>query len=122
MDLNNFPATFSGIGGTGGTVVNGDLVFAGAISLSARKFVDRETTAINGTLDMTGVTGLTLTDVEVLTEEARELKPLALVSAATIRYPAAPIPVAGVPKGWSVSFTPDAIKLRAERGIVIICF
>ena len=76
----------------------------------------------NGTLDMTGVTGLTLTDVEVLTEEARELKPLALVSAATIRYPAAPIPVAGVPKGWSVSFTPDAIKLRAERGIVIICF
>ena len=122
LDLNNFPTTFSGIGGTGGTVVNGDLVLSGAVSLSARQFVDRVTTVINGTLDMTGVTGLTLTDVEVLTEEARELKPLALVSAATIRYPANPIPVAGVPKGWSVSFTPDAIKLRAERGIVIICF
>lgn len=119
LDLNNFPATFSGIDGTGGTVVNGDLVLAGAIQLSARKFVDRETTAINGTLDMTGVTGLTLTDVEVLTEEARELKPLALVSAATIRYPANPIPVAGVPKGWSVSFTPNAIKLGVQRGFVI---
>ena len=58
LDLNNFPTTFSGIDGTGGTVANGDIVLTGAISLSARKFVDRETTAISGTLDLTGVTSL----------------------------------------------------------------
>lgn len=119
LDLNNFPTTFSGIDGTGGTVANGDIVLTGAISLSARKFIDRETTAISGTLDLTGVTSLTLTDVDVLTEEARALKSLALVSASTVRYPANPIPVAGVPKGWTVSFTPNAIKLGVQRGFVI---
>jgi len=120
LDLNNFATTFSGVEGTGGKVTNGDLVLAGAITLSAQKFIDRETTAVDGVLDLTSVTQLTLTDAAVLTEEARALKSFALVSASSIRYPAQPIVVTGVPSGWGFVFTPTAIKLRYERGAVLI--
>lgn len=120
LDLNNFATTFSGVEGTGGTVKNGDLVLAGEITLSAQKFIDRETTEIDGILDLTGVTRLTLTDTEVLTEAARGLKSMRLLAAKTVRYPATPFEIVGVPSRWSVSCQPQGIRLGPDRGLILI--
>lgn len=99
LDLNGLAASFAGLGGTGGKVVGGDLALLGTLALSAQKFLDRETTAIDGTLDLTGVTRLELTEADALTEEALRLRPLSLVSATAIRYPSPGFEIVGVPKG-----------------------
>ncbi len=120
LDLNGFAASFAGVGGAGGKVVGGDLVLSGTFALSARKFIDRETTAIDGTLDLTGVTRLVLTETDVLTEAALRLRPLSLVSATAIRYPSPRFEIAGVPDGWCLVCTPTAIRLKRARGLAVI--
>lgn len=119
LDLNGFATAFSGLGGTGGKVVNGDLALKGALALSARRFVTRETMVIDGTLDLTGVVRLELSEADVLDAAAVQLKPMALLTATSIRYPSPLFAFVGVPKGWDIRCTPTAIRLRRERGFVL---
>lgn len=120
LDLNGLAASFAGLDGTGGKVVGGDLALLGTLALSAQKFLDRETTAIDGTLDLTGVTRLELTEADALTEEALRLRPLSLVSATAIRYPSPSFEIVGVPKGWCLVCTPTALRLKRARGLAIV--
>lgn len=109
-----------GPGRHGRKVVGGDLALLGTLALSAQKFLDRETTAIDGTLDLTGVTRLELTEADALTEEALRLRPLSLVSATAIRYPSPGFEIVGVPKGWCLVCTPTALRLKRARGLAIV--
>lgn len=120
LDLNHLATTFSGVDGTGGAVKNGDLVLTGALELSARKFIDRETTAFDGVLDLTGVVQLKLTDTEALTEAALTLRSFYLLKATSIRYPAKPFELIGVPDRWKLSCTSTGIKLAPDRGLCIL--
>ncbi|MGN0834138.1 MAG: hypothetical protein ACI4RD_10905 [Kiritimatiellia bacterium] len=120
LDLNNLAATFSGVGGTGGAVKNGDLVLTGVLELSARKFIDRETTAIDGVLDLTGVAQLKMTDTAVLTEEASTLRSSYLLKATSIRYPAQPFEIVGVPNQWKIACTSTGIRLAPNRGLGLL--
>lgn len=120
LDLNDLAVTFTGIGGTGGRVTNGAVALVGNISMSAQKFIERQTTAIDGDIDLSGVTRFTLTDAEVLTEEAETLKSMPLVSAASIKYPATPFEIVGEPRGWKVVCTSTAIKLQHNSGMIFV--
>lgn len=120
LDLNNVSeATFTGVDGTGGTVANGDLKIVGEWKISAKKFIDRETTAITGTLDLTDCTGITLTDTEVLDEAAKQLKSLKLFTATTV-VGLADVEISGVPKDWKVSKIGNGIRLSIENGLIFI--
>lgn len=120
LDLNNVSeATFTGVDGTGGTVANGALKIVGEWTVSAKKFLDRETTAITGTLDLTDCTGITLTDTEVLDEAARQLKGLKLFTATTV-VGLADVEISGVPKDWKVSKIGNGIRLSSEKGLVFV--
>lgn len=115
--------TFTAIDGTGGTAANGSVKVIGengVLSVSAQKFIDRETTAIVGTLDLSKVTEIVLTDTDVLTEEAKSLKGLNLFSATTIVLPTEDISVAGVPKGWHTRLTDHGFRLAPDSGMAII--
>lgn len=120
LDLNNVSeATFTGVDGTGGTVANGALKIVGEWKISAKKFLNRETTAITGTLDLTDCTGITLTDTEVLDEDAKQLKGLKLFTATTA-IGLEDAEVSGVPEGWKVSKVGNGIRLSGEKGLVFI--
>ena len=120
LDLNNVSeATFTGVDGTGGTVANGELKIVGEWTVSAKKFLNRETTAITGTLDLTDCTGITLTDTEVLDEAAKRLKGLKLFTATTV-VGLADVEVSGVPKDWKISKIGNGIRLSTEKGLLLL--
>lgn len=120
LDLNNVSeATFTGVDGTGGTVANGALKIVGEWKISAKKFLNRETTAITGTLDLTDCTGITLTDTEVLDEAAKQLRSLTLFKA-TEAVGLADVEISGVPEGWRVTKTDNGFRLSSEKGMLLL--
>ena len=126
LDLNGFdadaerPVAFTGVSGTGGAVANGAAKVTGVWTISARKFLDRETTAVSGTLDLTGVTKIVIADGELLNgEEAKALANMDLFSATTVIWPANLV-VERLPSGWSVKMTANGLRLGQEKGLVLI--
>ena len=120
LDLNGHAATFAGLAGNGGTVVNGAVVMEDGATISAKKFVDRETTVVTGTLDLSGVTSLTLTDTEVLDEAAKKAKGVMLFTATDLVLPQGGIEVDGVPPDFHVTWRPNGLRLGPDRGAVLI--
>lgn len=124
IDFNNFTEpTFTAIGGTGGTAANGTVKVIGedgVLSVSAQKFIDRESTAIFGTLDLSAVTEIALTDAEVLTEESKSLKGLNLFSATTVVLPDGDVSITGVPKGWHARLTGRGLRLAPDKGMMLL--
>ena len=125
LDLNHFdedaerPVSFTGLVGTGGAVVNGAAKLTGEWRISARKFLDRESTAIEGTLDLSAVTKIVLTDAELLDDAAAQLARLALFSATEVVWPENLV-IEGVPDGWSVRRTANGLKLGFDKGLMLI--
>lgn len=124
IDFNNLTEpTFTAIGGTGGTAANGSIKVIGedgVLSVSAQKFIDRESTAIFGTLDLSAVTEIALTDAEMLTEEAKSLKGLNLFSATTVVLPDGDVSITGVPKGWHARLTGRGLRLAPDKGMMLL--
>ena len=124
IDFNDLAEpTFTAIGGTGGTAANGSVKVvgeSGVLSVSAQKFIDRESTAIAGTLDLSAVTEIALTDADVLTEEAKSLKGLNLITATTIVLPTGDVSITGVPKGWHARLTDRGLRLAPDKGMLML--
>lgn len=123
LDLGNVSdATFSGVAGTGGTVANGTLKIVGEWKISAKKFLDRETTAVAGTIDLTGCTGITLVDTEVLDESTVALKGLDLFAATSV-VGLEDVEVSGAPANWRLTKRPDGLRLAppAKGFMLMIC-
>ena len=125
LDLNGFdadaerPVTFSGLAGTGGVVKNGAVKLTGEWTISAQRFVDRTTTTITGTLDLSAVTKIVLTDAEVLDdEEVQGLRRMTLFSATDVIWPATLV-IEGVPKGWSIKRSENGMRLGFDKGLVL---
>ena len=125
LDLGHFdedaerPVSFTGLVGTGGAVVNGAAKLTGEWRISAQKFLDRESTAIEGTLDLSAVTKIVLTDAELLDDAAAQLARLALFSATEVVWPENLV-FEGVPDGWSVRRTANGLKLGFDKGLMLI--
>lgn len=126
LDLNGFdedaerPVSFTGLSGTGGAVANGAAVLSGVWEISARKFIDRETTTLTGTLDLSDVTEIRLTDTEVLDdEEVMKLKRMNLFSATEVVWPES-LEITGVPEGWKIIRRPNGLSFGVERGLMLI--
>ena len=125
LDLNGFdanaerPTTFSGVSGTGGTVKNGIVKIVGEWKVSAKKFVDRETTDVAGTVDLTECTGITLVDTEVLDESAKELRPLVLFKATTV-IGLDGVTIKDVPNGWKVTKVANGFRMSADKGMMLL--
>ena len=121
LDLNNVSdATFTGVDGTGGTVANGTLKIVGEWTVSAKKFIDRETTAVVGTLDLTECTGITLVDTEVLDDAAMALKRLDLFTATEV-LGLEDVEISGAPKDWRFTKTPNGLRLAPPgKGLLMI--
>ena len=124
IDFNNLAEpTFTAIDGTGGTAANGSVKVVGeegVLSVSAQKFIDRESTTIAGTLDLSAVTEIALTDADVLTEEAKSLRGLTLFSATTVVLPDEDISITGVPRGWHANLTARGLRLAADKGMMLL--
>ena len=121
LDLNNTAgATFAGLAGSGGTVANGPAVMEEGMTVSAKKLIDRETTAVSGTLDLSGVTTLTLTDTDVLDESAKQMPGVMLFTATNLVLPPGGVTVAGVPDGFRATWRPNGLRLAPDRGFAII--
>ena len=126
LDLGGFdadaerPLSFTGLAGTGGTVANGAAVLSGVWEISAQKFIDRETTELAGTLDLSDVTEIRLTDTEALDDaEVKELKRMNLFSATTVIWPAS-LEITGAPKDWKLIRKPNGLSLGADRALMLI--
>lgn len=120
LDLNNVSdATFTGMDGTGGTVANGIVKIVGEWKISAKKFIDRETTVLKGTLDLTACTKIVLTDTDVLDGAAEQLKRLELFKTTSTTWPENLV-IEGVPQGWSLKQTATGLKLGFDHGALLI--
>lgn len=125
IDLGHFdedaerPVTFCGLAGTGGAVVNGAAKLKGEWRISARRFLDRESTVIEGKLDLSEVTKIVIADAELLDESASRLARLSLFSATDVIWPAT-LAVEGVPEGWRATRTATGFKLGFDKGLVLI--
>lgn len=121
IDLNSFTEpTFASLDGSGGTVLHGAVKVMGAQTLSAKRYINRESCAINGTLDLTGVPAIMLSDTDLLTEEAKALGGLNLYSASEILLPLGGLQIENVPAGWKVSVSQGRIRLGPANGVVLI--
>lgn len=130
LDLNGFdadterPTTFSGLSGTGGTVVNGAVKIVGEWRISASNIIERTSTALTGALDLSGVTGITITDADAL-EAAEGLKIFkgTFFTATSMIWPQN-LEINGLPLGWHASKTTDGCGLRLvrKRGFTFIVF
>ena len=121
LDLNNVSdATFTGVDGTGGTGTNGTVKIVGEWKVSAKKFIDRETTAVVGTLDLTECTGITLVDTEVLDDAAMTLKRLDLFTATEV-LGLEDVEISGAPKDWRFTKTQNGLRLAPPgKGLLMI--
>lgn len=122
IDFGNFEPlpTFTGLDGTGGTVSNGAIVVTGPMTVSAKAFVAQAPCAITGAVDLSGVTSLTLTDADVLTEEMKELRGVSLISATELVLPDGGLTLEGVPEGWHASVRGNRIRLAPDRGMTLL--
>lgn len=126
LDLNGFdadperPVVFAGVSGTGGRVVNGVAKVAGVWTISAKRFIDRETTAVSGAIDLTGVTKIVFTDVESLDGEAPKALPkLDLLATSAAAWPT-DLAVEGLPVGWEVKASVRGLRMGVYKGTVLI--
>ena len=126
LDLNGFdadperPVVFAGVSGTGGRVVNGVAKVAGVWTISAKRFIDRETTAVSGAIDLTGVTKIVFTDVELLDGEAPKALPkLDLLATSAAAWPT-DLAVEGLPVGWEVKASVRGLRMGVYKGTVLI--
>lgn len=127
LDLGGFdadperPLTFAGLAGTGGTAVNGAVRLTGVWEISAKRFLARETTKLDGTLDLSGVTEIRLVDVDALDGvDADASRTLSLVMATTVIWPEK-LTFTGTPKDWRFIRSGDrAIRLGFARGAMVI--
>lgn len=125
LDLNGFDAdaeratTFAGLSGTGGKVVNGKVRIAGAWHVSAKRFVARETTSLDGVLDLSACAKIVLDDADDLDEAASALAPLTLVKANVIAAPA-DLAIEGVPNGWLLRLSSRDILMRVSKGFALV--
>jgi len=126
LDVNNLgddTPTFCSLSGTGGTVLNGAVKLVGTdgvVDISVKQFLSGASCNLTGTLDLTDVTAIRLTDTELLTEEAtKDLRSKNLFSATTI-VNWDNVAVTGVPDGWRVIKTANALRICPPRGLLMI--
>ena len=126
IDLGGFdqdaesPLTFSGLSGAGGTAVNGNVKIASETwEISAKRFIARESTALDGTLDLSAVKTVRLVDADALDEAAKSFRPLTLVSATKVIWPD-DLVIEGVPSGWHLVRKENALRLGPDRGLLLI--
>lgn len=122
LDLNGNSAMFSGVAGNGGSVAGGTLTLSGEWRVSARRFVERESTEIDGRVDLSGVTRVVLTDTDVLDDPASSaLQALNLFSATEVVMPEGGIEISGVPLGWAAKFRGNGtLRLGRQTGLLIM--
>ena len=99
---------------------NGNLRIVGDWKVSARRFIDRVTTAVAGTIDLTACTGVTITDTEVLDDEAAKEKALNLMTATSIVLPEGGVAVNGLPDGWKASLSENGLRMGSQKGLLLI--
>ena len=121
LDFNNFPEpTFSSIDGTGGTALNGSIKIVGVdgvLSVSAEKYMSGESTIIAGTIDLTGVSEIRLTNTEVLGENGDRRY---LFKATNLVLPQETIAITDVPNKWELRLSDNGLSLSKTRGFVLI--
>ena len=115
------PITFAGLAGTGGTAVNGSVRLTGVWEISAKRFLARETTKLDGTLDLSGVTEIRLVDAEVLGGvDTATARALSFVTAKTVIWPKTLV-FTGAPKDWRFGRSGShSIRLGPAHGMMII--
>ena len=121
LKLENLHQTFAGLRGTGGTVTGGDLKIVppnGVWEISAKRFIDRESSAVAGTLDLTAVTEIRIVDTELLDTDAEALRSLNLFSATTVVWPDS-LTITG-PDGWRLVRKPNALGFGYAKGTMLL--
>ena len=120
LDLTTNRVAFASVGGTGGKVMNGSADIVGEWKVSAQQFVDRVTTAVDGTIDLTRCTAIVLTDTDCLaTPEAQAMRGLNLVTADPIVLPQDGLEIKGVPDGWKLKVDGHRVRLARQTGTVL---
>lgn len=126
LDLNNLgdaAPTFSSLSGTGGTVQNGAVRLVGTdgtVNISAKQFLSGAPCSLKGTLDLSSVTRISLTDTELLTEEAWQTMRARNLITATEIVNWENVEIAGVPDNWRAVKTSNGLRLGPVRGSVLI--
>lgn len=117
LDLNNIEGTtFCGVSGKGGKVQNGTLKIVGEWKISAKKFLTREDTAVNGTVDLTDCTGIRLVDTEL--EPTAELKKLEIFRATNVTgLETVPLLTSG---NWKIAKSATGLTLDYGWGMMLI--
>lgn len=121
LKLENLHQTFAGLRGTGGTVTGGDLKIVppnGVWEISAKRFLDRESSVVAGTLDLTAVTEIRIVDTELLDTDAEALRSLNLFSATTVVWPDS-LTITG-PDGWRLVRKPNALGFGYAKGTMLL--
>ena len=127
LDLNGFdtdaerPVTFSGLSGTGGTIVNGSVKVVGEWCISASNILTHTTTALTGALDLSGVTKIVIADAEALAvAEASHVFGGKIFTATSVIWPQT-LAVEGAPSSWQAMKLPGGagLRLRRVRGFTI---
>ena len=115
------PLTFAGLAGTGGAAVNGSVRLTGVWEVSAKRFLARETTKLDGTLDLSGVTEIRLVDADVLgSVDTATARALSFVTAKTVIWPKTLV-FTGAPKDWRFGRSGShSIRLGPAHGMMII--
>ena len=117
LDLNNIGGTtFCGVSGKGGKVQNGTLKIVGEWKISAKKFLTREDTVVNGTVDLTDCTGIRLVDTEL--EPTAELKKLEIFRATNVTgLESVPLLTSG---NWKIVKSTNGLTLDYGWGMMVI--
>ena len=121
-DLGDDAPTFCSLSGTGGTVQNGAVKLVGTngtVDLSAKQYLSGATCALSGTLDLSDVTAIRITDTDLLPEETKDLHSKNLFSATEI-VNWENVEITGVPDGWRAVKTANALRFCPPRGIVLL--
>jgi len=130
LDLSGFdadserPTTFCGLSGTGGTAINGSVKVAGEWQVSASNLLTQTTTALTGALDLSGMTRISITDIDALeAAKERDILRVKLFTATSVAWPEN-LEVVGLPSKWQVIKTPDGhgLSLAHEKGFMIVVF
>ena len=121
LDLNSTgDIVITGLAGNGGKVSNGKIKVVGDLKVSAKQFSDDDVVAINGTVDLSEATSVTLTDVDLLTDEYKDIRGGRMLFTATKLSGAANVPVNGLPAGWDAAWRRNGLKIWYRHGFSLI--
>lgn len=121
LDLNSTgDMVITGLAGNGGKVSNGKIKVVGDLKMSAKQFSDDDVVAIDGTVDLSEAASVTLTDVDLLTDEYKDIRGGRMLFTATKLSGAANVPVNGLPSGWDAAWRRNGLKIWYRHGFSLI--